>query len=1322
MSGRAPQLSRQTTIRYREREILDLDDLRASLDESPPLYIIPVVPALPARLLDLERVEDIPKLVEQLVSEAREHGLKKQFDRDVYSDAHRPAAALSPEELSSSEFVEELRQILIELLENVKLHAYDESLSEAGPHLAGLFARFRHGLNDARVAHLRRMLLRQHQDEQKYCPRLQYAAAVAQMGSIEIFVADAGIGLSTHLRQRSARRGFKSQYTHPLRAYFTRLAGEEPFSRFGTAEERLSKSLSAITGLKHLVRLLGRGQGFLRALSHLEWAGTACPLPTPSQPSTSQRDPVAVSESVPSGQPVLGTHWLIRASTGEPMELEHPWRVAVLGNRADPTQDPTLAAWSDDQTELARWRKVIFEVRDDGGADEPKPAERFQIEVGRVGQPQTCILWRPSKELRRNKVARTLEEITNEHPGAPVLVADQYIRAALTTEWTLSQGWLRAAQPPRVSLLSNHLAAVDLVPQRVASDPPDTFRLRPRISKLLSASPYQGLSLAHVVAALRQVDGRDFWAAIARYDSRFHLLLSGAIRWKTGGPEPQQLTLKTYLDFPQAIHLWACRWTGRRALGRFLAYCSPLEDPIPVDHLLEPLISGLLYRNNARALRSDDRANQPEIQLGSVVVSESTLIRLRTQSASRGSEGVSLIAHFLRHPAMPATTTTGMRVLSLLPWTEALEGNRPKALDQHLERVTDTPIVGPQGTRYWKAFRAVEKTSLYGIAPGYERGVSVGEAYAFWQRQGLLRLGHWHHGSHHDFVGLDLHSALRLDRLGQQGVVGKFLLAHLQRLDPAYHEQDGFPPCQLLVCVANEGTLRITNEAFKAFPWLVERTVFLPLVQRQRRAMRLRVSPIAAESIRHRIAELRLQADAVRVLLLDTHIGSARSFLELSNLLHQLGANDVHSVALLDRSRWPNEAWHFQRNFHRFHVRLWRLDIDHLAPSLGPHPSAGCHLCDAVAVVQRSLEDLPRAMKTTRQRLQDWVEVGRIRTLAKASPLAGLPAISLPRPQRVHFGHPLSGEGELTVEIFEAGALATILLEAVTASGVHEQVNEMLDWLERKTEVDPHQAQRVLDAEIYILLGQALLMRHDVEFSRRVEIYRRLLGTLFKTRETTPATAFAGLVLSGADTDVARGLAPFVLAAPELRSTQLSIDCALAVAQLATKTSKLRVSQTVRSLQRLVASVDGSTPHVLGDLFLLLGFRDGEVHHTRIQKLLAEPLSRIWGNRAPAIALIELVLVRLRRLAHDVDWLPTSITAEEILAWYHSIKQRYDRLTAVSAGGDHPSSGASRAWCRALLASLRRRPSCRLKAHRARASLSLRSQCRPIHRVRWCAS
>ena len=216
----SPSLSPAATIRVGNENISTLASLEALLDRTSPVYTIPVVPALPARIIDLSTVTDIPSLVERLLNEAREHGLRRHFDRDVYSNAYRQAVALSPEEMSSTGFVEELRQILLELIENVKLHAYPSESFPSSPHPVALFARFRHGLNDARVSHLRSMLRLQHREEREHCPRLVAADEVAQLGSIEIFVADGGIGLSTHLAKTLSRSPSRK---HPLRSFFVRL-------------------------------------------------------------------------------------------------------------------------------------------------------------------------------------------------------------------------------------------------------------------------------------------------------------------------------------------------------------------------------------------------------------------------------------------------------------------------------------------------------------------------------------------------------------------------------------------------------------------------------------------------------------------------------------------------------------------------------------------------------------------------------------------------------------------------------------------------------------------------------------------------------------------------------------------------------------------------------------------------------------------------------------------------------------------------------------------------------------------------------------------
>lgn len=1274
-------MARGTKIRLGGDDVDDLAALRSRLFSRSQTLPIPVVPAIHAHLFDMREMKDdeaVSKLADNLIDEAESGGLKRHFDHDVYSDPTTSASALGARELSPAVFVEDLRQILIELLENVREHAYDA----ADPtHLVAVYARFRLGLQDLRAGHLWRNLIKLHQAESQDCPRIEDAAKVAQGGFMELFVADAGIGLSTHLARVLPHRRRPGERMHPLKAFFERLALGKGFSIHGGRAERERGHRSPLPGLQHVTTLLSGGHGLFRALDKLEWAGAECPLPLPEPGSGAKRDS-KISESVSSNYPVRGTHILIRASTREPKSLHSPWAAAVLSSGAAAAADSTLGAWTDRASAGDSWRRVEFQVIDEEQTRwrVVDGEQRRVLRFGGTGNPYSCVLWRPARSLRRNDIRISLQRIGRDGI-AHVIIADQDIATALMTASTLKGMALEGVpQLQRVSVVSYTLVAVDLVAYRTGSG----TRLRPVRSAVLSTPPGTGLSLPHVISALRHLDGTLFWAAVQRHDAEWHLILPGPIRWSRTRPSDQEFNLDVHLDFTQVLNVKLCRWVCRRALSRFLSYCSPGEAPAPVDHLIDPLVNSFLYSNNTDYYPRR-RGVRPSVLLGSVLMSWSSLRRRRSLAEVGERHPNPIIAHLLQHPRLPAVKAAGEVALSLISWVNgstslAASALRSPAAGNELKRITDTPVVGPGGTRYWRAYRCENGGSLYGVSPDRPQGVSVGESYGFWQSRGLLRLGHWHHGSNHDFVGIDLLTAIRGGRVNLRGMVWTFLRGHLQRLADGYQGSAAFNRCHLLACVPNEGTNLILNRAFEELPWLQAKTVYLPLVQRQRSAMRLRLSPIALEAARERIqTERRLAGGPVhiRVLLLDTNFREARTFIELINTIREIGADEVNTLALLDRTRLPTDIISFRRGWHRRHARLWRFDVDSLSPSPGPWSSAGCPLCEALEMVTNTRDKVPERMQITRRRLAEWIEIMRVRTLSKASPLAGLPAVKLPRPIPVGFGHDIEVAGEGRVQVFEAAALASILLEAVTITGMHEKVRLTLEEIKRTaaSPSDGASEASLLAARLYVLIGQALLMRHDTELDRRVIIYRALLDALFDSSQPAPATAFGALVLATADDTILRSLAPDIekhLAAPG----RPEFDLALALGMMASRQDQLRRMPAIAAFLSMLGGARDDAPKMLREIFLNVGSRDGMAHAASLHRALEAPRSA--SSIQSVLSVVELLIDYLKRLKAMEAWIPRNGTKNQIATW--------TRLLSLSSQALRETHGNSeQAWAQLRL-------------------------------------
>jgi hypothetical protein len=267
------------------------------------------------------------------------------------------------------------------------------------------------------------------------------------------------------------------------------------------------------------------------------------------------------------------------------------------------------------------------------------------------------------------------------------------------------------------------------------------------------------------------------------------------------------------------------------------------------------------------------------------------------------------------------------------------------------------------------------------------------------------------------------------------------------------------------------------------------------------------------------------------------------------------------------------------------------------------------------------------------------------------------------------------------VQVFEAGALATILLEAVTITGIHEAVQSVLEQVDRLlTPLGQVAEAAALSARIYILIGQALLMRHDVGFDRRVMTYRDLLAALFKSPEVSPATAFAALVIAGAESAIARSLRADIDEHLASDSAQRNLDFALAVAIVARTSERGRQHAQVGAFLSLVSGINEYLPRILRDIFVMVGFRDGDAHETALHRLLGVPLEGAAGGTVQTVlSLVESLIERLERLKSNDAWMPRAVDHDRINRWIARLGTIYGSLRHGLAGhGRH--AGMAVTW------------------------------------------
>lgn len=120
---------------------------------------------------------------------------------------------------SRNSILHRLTIVLVELLQNVVKHAYDDDQKHT---YAGVYIRFRNGLDNNSIGiEEKRNLDLAFREEQANCPRLMREFLDIRKGCLEIFVIDSGMGLTESLKETLAKlsKG-KLHVSYPFRYAF----------------------------------------------------------------------------------------------------------------------------------------------------------------------------------------------------------------------------------------------------------------------------------------------------------------------------------------------------------------------------------------------------------------------------------------------------------------------------------------------------------------------------------------------------------------------------------------------------------------------------------------------------------------------------------------------------------------------------------------------------------------------------------------------------------------------------------------------------------------------------------------------------------------------------------------------------------------------------------------------------------------------------------------------------------------------------------------------------------------------------------------------
>lgn len=461
-------------------------------------------------------------------------------------------------------------------------------------------------------------------------------------------------------------------------------------------------------------------------------------------------------------------------------------------------------------------------------------------------------------------------------------------------------------------------------------------------------------SVKALLLEVRRYDSELFWNTVIDEQKKqdVQLYIPEAVMWNMDNEEQ----MCGYLDFSQASFNENLKKILLYQLYRLPVIAGKSIYFQSMDRFTEDICESI---NSRQEILKTQKYEYKNIWLGSVYVTGTSSKNTKLESNLKEDEKF----YYFRHPS------ANERINALLLWPSEEICKQLFEIQQSNEtaygRVGKSPFVAPGGSDYFAVKHYMDTQEAIALRPK--------EMYDFWQqdlywRNRLLRFGHFDMIDHHDFIHIDLIMAVHKNQM-ESGKTEKyvknsydFLLAGIYQgvgrtkakkieesvqsdvqteyqdiMSKKIQNYDIPDTSGLFVYFTDYETMEIVSELKNIFVEQVQRRIIpiAPIIKK-RTASALLLSPILLENIKRKIQEIEKQSGegTVKVTIFSASITSSRLQRELKHILYRLGADEVNSLSLLDRQRFPLGAR--EREYFRAFIKL---DL----PELGVETT--CRMC-----------------------------------------------------------------------------------------------------------------------------------------------------------------------------------------------------------------------------------------------------------------------------------------------------------------------------------------------------------------------------------------
>lgn len=962
-----------------------------------------------------------------------------------------------------------LRVALQEVLHNAQEHAYENNETSR---FISIYVRYRTG--SLGLDFTAKKIYKSHVDEErKHCPMLAEDWLSARPGCLELFVLDRGVGMVHRFEQAEIPLTEKYKFNQIMKETFLGGRSSKP------------ERQTLYGGLHLLYNLLADTGDFLRALEGSVWFASNAPLDRSSAKTYLLTDNQAKFNG-------LAMH--MRFGWKEETDYGSKWANFALGDQSELW--PELCLNESDAASSFKWfenQRIID--------------ERFG-ERKEYGNSGDWILWlvRPHRMkwdilhfLENHVATKATENTILIIADIPSYEAETYaaalaeFKALGTTDWPSkfskvilsTNRWRFAAVSYQEHFKRHGFTSLYENFNEIQIKPPP-IEPKPKNFRLA------------IVRWLKWHDSRRLWEEVSLLRSTF---IAEPITWgydETGSIKK----IQGYLNFPQTTHNGLCESIYRTALARILGVLPPDKIELhPLDRLIMPVLREI---HIAEVYEPAVRAPNLKLALGSVLVSGATL---------GSSASLPLSLHFFIHQSSPSR---GLKpsLLFWLPKTQVKEGV-PK-----FARIGKTAVIAPEGWKSFEVPRFDSNEKCFGAN-------DPEKTYQDWQNSSpvIVKAGHWSYEGHHDFITLNIASAVESAFL-EKNELARFLVSYIlpfigitkehitvnsQRLlneqstniKNIVQDKDNYGLLIYRSHPSSEAVIRKLLSLLTTAGLQLALSRIFPILPIRTRwsGSTLLIPPLVREDI-----ELALKngENNRNILLFDDAAITGRTLYDLRAALSAIGANKIKTMVIVNRLRQPADGFGEQ-----WVDYFWRLDV----PVMGRE--GNCPLCHALHLAETLTSSL--VVKNAREEIKGW----RI-LWGETSPLdnwsSGLRPLTLSATEQKKYCYRqiksatnVKDKYLSKIELIKSTGLAIHVAELHAMTGRDDYCLKKI-----KEHLEP-------EIRIELAASQILLFGDEFDEDIRIELVQSLIRELSKLKKDSPhaplavIAAMAGLVLLSHD-------------------------------------------------------------------------------------------------------------------------------------------------------------------------------------------------------------